>query len=756
MPMSEKLTLLLDFRADGAIKGLNEVGRTSERELGKAEGNLKRFGLSATKVGVGMMAAAGVMGAALWKAGEAASDLNEATNVTGLVFGTASKDIEAFAETAADSLGMSKRAALEAASGFGGLLQNLGMTRGESIETSKSLTALASDLGSAFNSDPAEAITALGSALRGESEPIRRYNVFLDDASVKQRAVEMGLAATTNEVDKAAMMQARLNIIMEQTNRYQGDFASTADGAANAQRRMNAQMEDAKAAIGDAALPVMQDALGIVNGLVGGFNDLPEPIKQTASQALVLGTGFLAVGGAATTVVGKVATMADQFKKLREKAQVGGSGGIGSIVESLKGMGSAGIKGGAAMGLLTVAVTKYVSMMGEATQAGIDFAARVERDAFTSVTSFAELTAKIDATREGADRLRESQSGGPIGSIIDSDYNRELQSGAANLDVLAGKYDVIRQRAEWLAAAQGISADSATTWLIQQQALGIEFESTGAAIEAFRLDTGEVTAAVDAQILSVDELKKSIKGYYDELYATQNAQIAFESSVDSTIEALKESGINYDLTTEAGRRNAQNVQDLTQNITDLYMAKYEETHSTEAARLAALGHAASLRQQMLDAGLSSAAVNDLVSKLDLADNFDNIETQFNMNGAAEAVAQVGTLDSLLRNLPLDKQITIKATVDQTWAAVQSTFGGDRAAGGPVSADKTYLVGEKGPELLTMGGSGGSITPNSAMGGGSITINVNAGLGADGKLIGQQIHEELKKYERAGGPALAVA
>ena len=38
----------------------------------------------------------------------------------------------------------------------------------------------------------------------------------------------------------------------------------------------------------------------------------------------------------------------------------------------------------------------------------------------------------------------------------------------------------------------------------------------------------------------------------------------------------------------------------------------------------------------------------------------------------------------------------------------------RASGGPVSGGRTYLVGERGPELLTMGGNG-YVTPNSAMG-----------------------------------------
>lgn len=44
----------------------------------------------------------------------------------------------------------------------------------------------------------------------------------------------------------------------------------------------------------------------------------------------------------------------------------------------------------------------------------------------------------------------------------------------------------------------------------------------------------------------------------------------------------------------------------------------------------------------------------------------------------------------------------------------------RANGGPVSANKPYLVGERGPELFTPGSSG-SITPNGEFGGGSTTI-----------------------------------
>jgi hypothetical protein len=84
--------------------------------------------------------------------------------------------------------------------------------------------------------------------------------------------------------------------------------------------------------------------------------------------------------------------------------------------------------------------------------------------------------------------------------------------------------------------------------------------------------------------------------------------------------------------------------------------------------------------------------------------------------------------------------------------------GKRAVGGPVSADKSYLVGERGPEMFTPG-AGGFITPNNRLGGGSstnITINVTAGMGANGNQIGEEIIRQIKRYERASGPVFASA
>ena len=83
----------------------------------------------------------------------------------------------------------------------------------------------------------------------------------------------------------------------------------------------------------------------------------------------------------------------------------------------------------------------------------------------------------------------------------------------------------------------------------------------------------------------------------------------------------------------------------------------------------------------------------------------------------------------------------------------------RANGGPVTGGRSYIVGERGPEVFTPGVSG-SITPNHALGGANVTVNVDAsGSSVEGnadqasqlgKAIGIAVQAELVKQKRPGG------
>jgi hypothetical protein len=79
------------------------------------------------------------------------------------------------------------------------------------------------------------------------------------------------------------------------------------------------------------------------------------------------------------------------------------------------------------------------------------------------------------------------------------------------------------------------------------------------------------------------------------------------------------------------------------------------------------------------------------------------------------------------------------------------FGGGKAVGGPVSMGKTYLVGEKGPELFSPS-SNGSIVPNSKLGGTSsgTTINISVSGAIDPASTARQIANLLKNEASTSG------
>ncbi|OWV44203.1 hypothetical protein CDZ95_05825 [Mameliella alba] len=87
---------------------------------------------------------------------------------------------------------------------------------------------------------------------------------------------------------------------------------------------------------------------------------------------------------------------------------------------------------------------------------------------------------------------------------------------------------------------------------------------------------------------------------------------------------------------------------------------------------------------------------------------------------------------------------------------QAIFGGFRASGGPVSAGKAYIVGERGPEMIVPNAAG-TVVPNDKLGRGNMTFNIDA-RGAEkgvGEEIAMSLRAEMRRL-RADTPEIAIA
>jgi len=214
----------------------------------------------ATRVaGFGFSALAGAAvgaAAALKPMIDKAADVQESLSKNNVVFGDAAASVEKFAETSLVSFGVSRNAALEATGVFGTLGRAVGLADAESAEMATTLVGLAGDMASFNNASPEETLIALQAGLRGEAEPLRRFGVLLDAATLKSKALAAGIIKNTKEaLTPQQKALAAYRLILEQAAIQMGDFERTSDGATNQQRILAGSMEELATEIGATFLP---------------------------------------------------------------------------------------------------------------------------------------------------------------------------------------------------------------------------------------------------------------------------------------------------------------------------------------------------------------------------------------------------------------------------------------------------------------------------------------------------------------------
>lgn len=304
--------------AQGTVT-INIVGDANRLKaaLGQAGGDLESFSSKmqhvgqtlqsiGTKMTVGITLPLALLGRAAFNA---ASDMNESLSKVNVVFAENAGVIKQWSKSSAESMGIARQEALEAAGTFGNLFRALGVDLDPATEMSQKLVELASDLASFNNADPTEVLLALRSGLVGEIEPLRKFGVSLSAARVEAKAMEMGLVDANGELSASAKAQAAYAIILEDTALAQGDFARTAEGAANQQRILKAELTDAAAKIGQALLPIFVKIADVVAKVADWFSNLNPKVQNLIVYAglLVAALGpLLGILGSLMTVLAAV------------------------------------------------------------------------------------------------------------------------------------------------------------------------------------------------------------------------------------------------------------------------------------------------------------------------------------------------------------------------------------------------------------------------------------------------------------------
>lgn len=240
---------------------------------------------------------------------DAASDLNETVSKSRVVFGDMSKSVEDMGNSAASSMGMSKNAAIGAAATYGNLFVSMGLSQQKSAEMSMTMVQLAADFASFNNVGTDVALEKIRAGLVGESEPLKAFGVNINEAALKQEALNLKLWNGKGTLDAATKAQAAYSLILKQSATAQGDFARTADGVANKQRINQARIEDLTASIGKGLLPVW-------NWMLTGF----DKAVQSLNLLITAEERYLDVLDLHHTEMKKVSTSYDEYVNEMQRA----------------------------------------------------------------------------------------------------------------------------------------------------------------------------------------------------------------------------------------------------------------------------------------------------------------------------------------------------------------------------------------------------------------------------------------------------
>ena len=181
---------------------------------------------------------------------EAASDLSEVQNVVDTVFGDGARQIESWAQTAGEKFGLTETQAKRFTSTLGAMMKSSGLAGKEIVEMSTDLAGLAADMASFYNLDFETAFEKIRAGISGETMPLKQLGINMSVANLEAFALAQGLEKTFSEMSQGEQTMLRYQYMMQATADAQGDFEKTADGFANAQRRIHSSLESIKTSVG--------------------------------------------------------------------------------------------------------------------------------------------------------------------------------------------------------------------------------------------------------------------------------------------------------------------------------------------------------------------------------------------------------------------------------------------------------------------------------------------------------------------------
>jgi hypothetical protein len=725
--MAGERTFVVKFVSDtkDAIKGVtqmnNAFARFSSNVEGRAVAALKGLIPSFKQVAIAGVAGLGAAATASFKLAQMASDLQEAQSKVNAVFGASGREIEEFAKTTATSMGITRQATLETAGTLGNLVQAFGISKDQAADMSQRLIVLAADL-SSFNNVPIDQVfEALRSGLTGETEPLKKFGVAINDVRLKQEAMNMGLYDGKGALDITAKTQAAYALILKDTALAQGDVERTSGGFANQMRFLKAGLQDAATELGTYLLPYFERFVTFVNKYIVPAikvfveNVGDKGVKGAFDLAIASMGDFSTtfVGGMKSAYVAVLTVVKEMATFVRQIAFVGG-------VASALGRNVGGYFKALGFVIASENIEKRVAdALGNADQLFDNLAISVSN-------ARNELFLMGRPTKDTSDAFERAGVKGSMFAKSVQDVKNQIDPSGGG----GGGGGGVKKALQTAADKMKDYSDAIKNATDAQKSFTRAQRDTASANKSLTQANSDV---ISAQA----KLDKAIAGYGENSDEAKKAQLELNSAQRGVI--------------RAAFRVEESVFGVKKAEEELAKVRLDPESTPMAIREAELA--------LAEAKLAVADAND-----------DQIRAQFSLNDATDEyriiVAGVNENDEIYKDLTKDltdakdrqEEATLRVkdaveaereALDKLKESIQNLQGAYAGAINipgvtPFDPSLTQIPGQ----VVGGGGTGSNMNNN------QVTVNVAAGWGADGRQIGKDIEEYLRQYATVSGGSFA--
>lgn len=264
---------------------------------------------------------------------ELGSRLAEVDNVIQQAIPSMEKQVDSFAKNAIEQFGMSETAAKRFTGVFASMARGFGFSEKSAASMGMTLTGLAADVASFYDTSQDEAYTKLKSVFTGETETLKDLGIVMTQSALDSYALANGYGKVTSKMSEAEKVALRYAFVQEKLKFAQGDFARTSGSWANQVRILAEQFNALKAVIGQGLIAALTPVIRVINSVIGRLLTLANAIKAVFSM---FGGGGTQTDGAKAQAAGM-----DEMAASADKAKDAVSGAGGATKKAAKDMKSA-------------------------------------------------------------------------------------------------------------------------------------------------------------------------------------------------------------------------------------------------------------------------------------------------------------------------------------------------------------------------------------------------------------------------------